>query len=66
MELEKIKIYVTKRVADILQKDTENFDFFKKDGITPNKNAFLTTLILNYFEEYQQKQEKINSLLKNI
>lgn len=66
MELEKIKIYVTKRVADILQKDTENFDFFKKDGITPNKNAFLTTLILNYFEEYQRKQEKINSLLKNI
>ena len=28
--MEKIKIYVTERIANILEKDAEGFEFFKK------------------------------------
>ncbi len=63
---EKIKIYTTKRVSDILTKDAENFGFFKKDGITPNKNAMLSTLLVNYFETYTQKRLEKNTKIENL
>ena len=65
MEAEKIKIYVTKRIAEILEKDAETFEFIKKDGITPNKNAFLTTLIINYWEIFRDRQNKFNNIVKD-
>lgn len=64
MEYDKIKIYATKRVTEILEKDAETFEFLKKDGITPNKNAFLTTLICNYFEQFNLKQENLLKLVE--
>ena len=52
---EKIKIYIPENVNNILLKDMERFEFFKKDG-TFNKNEFYNTLIMNYYEQYQEQQ----------
>ena len=51
---EKIKINISKEVNDILLKDMELFEFYKKDN-TLNKNDFINTLIMNYHETYQKK-----------
>ena len=51
---EKIKIYISKDANDILLKDMELFEFYKKDN-TLNKNDFINTLIMNYHETYQKK-----------
>ena len=45
--MEKLKIYVTPRIAQILLKDTEGFEFYKTDVSTLNRNALLTKLIVN-------------------
>ena len=50
---EKIKINVTKSVAAILAKDAEAFEFFKTDGITFNKNALYTRIIVNYHNAFR-------------
>jgi len=55
---EKIKIYIPKSVNDILLKDMERFEIFKKDG-SLNKNEFYNTLIMNYYEQYQERQSKL-------
>ena len=59
MIYDKIKIYVTAHIADILTKDTEAFEFFKKDGRTLNKNALLTRLIVNYSDEFREKENEL-------
>jgi len=64
MIFDKIKIYVTARIAQILEKDAEAFEFFKKDGRTPNKNAMLTRLVVNYFDEYREKQNATYNYLR--
>ena len=63
--MEKIKIYVTERIANILEKDAEGFEFFKKDGRTVNKNALLTNLVINYHNDFSQKQAEFLTFLKN-
>lgn len=60
---EKLKINVTKRTADILEKDAESFEFFKADGRTLNKNALLTQLIVNYYERFRVQEEELSSYL---
>ena len=60
---EKIKIYVPQSVNAILLKDMENFEFFKKDG-SLNKNEFYNTLIVNYYEQYDENQSEIYSHIK--
>ncbi len=50
---EKIKVYVPQSVYHVLAKDMELFEFFKKDG-TLNRNDFLNTLIVNYYDSYQK------------
>ena len=60
---EKLKINVTKRTADILEKDAESFEFFKADGRTLNKNALLTQLIVNYYERFRTQEEELFSYL---
>ena len=57
---EKIKIYIPQSVNNILLKDMENFEFFKKDG-SLNKNEFYNTLIVNYYEQYEENQSDIFS-----
>lgn len=63
--MEKIKIYVTERIANILEKDAEGFEFFKKDGRTVNKNALLTNLIVNYHNNFMQQQTELLTFLKS-
>lgn len=46
--MDKIKIYLPEKIAEIIEKDTEAFEFFKRDGMSLNKNALLTALVLNY------------------
>jgi hypothetical protein len=64
MIYDKIKIYVTARIAQILEKDAGAFEFFKKDGRTPNKNAMLTRLVVNYFDEFREKQNATYNYLE--
>ena len=63
--MEKIKIYVTERIANILEKDAEGFEFFKKDGRTVNKNALLTNLIVNYHNSFIRQQTELLTFLKS-
>lgn len=62
---EKIKITLSKSVYDILIKDCELFEFYKKDK-TLNKNLFLITLILNYYEEFSSSQKELAVNLKRV
>ena len=66
MPYEKVKIYTTKRLANILEKDAETFEFVKTDNFTPNKNALLSRVIVNYFPVYNTQQEKIYDKIKNL
>ncbi len=63
--MEKLKIYVTERIANILEKDAEGFEFFKKDGRTVNKNALLTNLIINYHKNFTQRQNELLTFFKD-
>ena len=64
--LEKIKITVPKTTHDILIKDCQNFGFIKKDE-SLNKNLFLNTLIINYYERFSAIEEEFkDKLLKAI
>lgn len=63
--MEKIKIYVTERIANILEKDAEGFEFFKKDGRTVNKNALLTNLIVNYHNSFTGQQTELVDFFKS-
>lgn len=63
--MEKIKIYVTERIAAILEKDAEGFEFFKKDGRTVNKNALLTNLVVNYYKNFALQQAELLDFFKN-
>lgn len=60
---EKIKIYISKSTADILNKDAELFEFFKQNG-TVNRNAFLNTLIVNYIDRYQLLRNSMTSAIE--
>ena len=64
MMTEKLKIYVSSRVASVIEKDAEGFEFYKKDGRTLNKNALLTRLIVNYHRRFAAEQEELFSFLK--
>lgn len=63
---EKLKIHVSQSVYKLLVKDCESFEFYKGDGRTVNKNAFLTALICNYYRSYQNKEEAMRTSIRNI
>lgn len=63
--MEKLKIYVTERIANILEKDAEGFEFFKKDGRTVNRNALLTNLVVNYYKNFTQQQTELLMFFKD-
>ena len=55
---DKIKVYLPEQVQNILLKDMELFEFFKKDG-TLNRNDFYNVLIENYYELYHERSSDI-------
>ena len=59
---EKYKIYLSEDTRSRLINDAELFEFTKKDE-TVNLNAFLKTLIVNYFDRYKHDSD---ALLNNI
>jgi len=65
MIYDKVKVYVTPRVANILAKDAESFEFFKRDGVTPNKNALLTNLIVNYSSVFELRQAELADKIRH-
>ena len=63
--LEKIKISVSKSTYDILIKDCENFNFLKTSNEL-NKNLFLNTLIVNYYEKFSAEEETFKEKLLKV
>lgn len=61
---EKIKINVTRSVAAILEKDAEAFEFFKSDGVTFNKNALYTRIVVNYHNAFRAKEAELYGYLR--
>ncbi len=62
---EKIKVYVPESINNILLKDMELFEFYKKDR-TLNRNDFYNTLIVNYYESYQADISDIYEHIKAV
>ena len=62
---DKIKVYLTKELKNLLLKDAKNFDFCKSDG-NVNLNSFINTLIVNYYEDYKENQMQLSFLIQNI
>ena len=63
--LEKIKITIPKSTHEILLKDCDNFNFYKSNDIL-NKNLFLNTLIVNYYEKFSSNEEYFKEELLKI
>lgn len=67
-DLDKINIYVPERIGDLLEKDAQMFEIFKKDRIV-NKNRFLNMLIKGYYDEYvmenNNKLKEVQKVLRN-
>lgn len=60
---EKIKVNITNQTYEILKKDMELFEFTKNDG-SLNQNLFYTTIITNYYETFNLKQNKLIKIIK--
>lgn len=60
---EKIKISLSKETLALLKKDCEDFKITKNDE-TPNMNAFINTLIVNFFDEFSAGEEKLHDEIK--
>lgn len=54
----KIKISLPKNTLTLLKKDCEDFKFLKENG-SPNMNAFINTLILNFYESFSASEESL-------
>lgn len=63
---DKYKIYVPEEMKARLINDAELFDFTKKDE-TINLNAFLKTLLINYFDQYREtKTQLLDTILSDL
>lgn len=60
---EKIKIHLPKYIYDIFIKDAEAFEFYKNDGVSINKNAFLSAIINNYYKTYIDNETKMHEAI---
>lgn len=57
---EKIKISLKESILSTLKKDCANFGFIKKSNEL-NKNAFINTLIVNYYESFSNNEESFKN-----
>ena len=55
---EKIKISLPKITLELLKKDCADFKIVKENG-TPNFNAFVNTLIANFYESFSSSEETL-------
>ena len=56
---EKIKISLSKNTLDVLKKDCADFKIIKENG-QPNMNAFINTLIANFYETFSASEETLH------
>ena len=61
---EKIKISLSKNTLDVLKKDCADFKVIKENG-QPNMNAFINTLIVNFYETFSANEETLHEDIKN-
>ena len=61
---EKIKISLPKITLVLLKKDCEDFKVTKQNGV-PNMNAFINTLISNYYEDFSAHEESLYDDIKS-
>ena len=61
---EKIKISISKDTLEVLQKDCADFKILKENG-TPNQNAFINALVVNYYETFSASEETLHEELKS-
>ncbi len=61
---EKIKISLAKNTLDVLKKDCADFKIVKENG-QPNINAFINTLVVNYYENFSANEESLQDNIKN-
>ena len=61
---EKIKISLSKNTLDVLKKDCADFKIVKENG-QPNMNAFINTLIVNFYEAFSASEETLHEDIKN-
>lgn len=66
---EKIKISLPQNVKELLFNDAFNFDFFKNENDI-NQNAFINTLIVNYYEMFSKDEKtfyhNLNKVLSGV
>lgn len=62
---EKIKISIQQSILDVLKADCQNFNVLKADN-TPNFNAFINTLIVNYYETFTAREEELHDKIVKI
>ena len=55
---EKIKISVPERIYELLRKDAKDFRTLKPSG-EENLNAFINTLVVNFYEEFSAADEEL-------
>ncbi len=60
---EKIKISLPKSTNSILIKDAENFGFYKNETAI-NKNCFINTLIVNYYDIFSNDEKDLHNDLR--
>lgn len=62
---DKIKVSIQKSVLETLKADCRNFNVLKADD-TPNFNAFINTLIINYYETFTASEENLRDEIAKI
>ena len=62
--LDKINIYVPKRVEFILNRDAWLFEIYKTNGTAINRNRFLSMLILGYYDSYIEERHQTFEKIK--
>ncbi len=60
---EKIKISVPERIYELLRKDAKDFRILKPSG-EENLNAFVNSLVVNFYEEFSADDESLRESIK--
>ena len=60
---EKIKISVPEKIYELLRKDAKDFRILKPSG-EENLNAFINTLVVNFYEEFSADDERLRESIK--
>ena len=60
---EKIKISVPQRIYELLRKDAKDFRILKPSG-EENLNAFINSLVVNFYEEFSADDESLRESIK--